>query len=298
LAHLADPLCSKPGTPIIGTATVPGDNQITVNWTPGTPAGATYNIYRAVGSCPGASFALVKSGQATSPWTDTTVSGGVAYSYKVASVDATSYCESGMSTCVSAMATGLCNAAPTFAGVSGVVCPNSATCTLDVSWPVGAPLCSGPVIYSVYRSDTAPFTPTLENRVASGLSATTYSDAVGLTSGTTYHYIVRAVDSSNGAEDTNGVTMAGTPLGVIVTVFSDDGGDTGTASCIVQAPWALSATAGNEGAGCYKTGTYANNQCVSLTTPTFSVPAGGATLEFWARRPALGHAWWYQRGAP
>jgi hypothetical protein len=282
LAHLADPLCAKPGSPAIVSATVPGDNQIVVSWTPGNPAGTTYNIYRSTGACPGSSYSLVKTGQASSPWTDTTVSGGVTYSYKVASVDSTAYCESVLSACVSATATGPCTAAPSFAGVSGVVCPNSATCTLNVSWGAATPLCSGPATYSVYRSTAAPFTPTPENRVASGLTATTYSDAVGLENGTTYHYIVRAVDSSNGAEDGNTVTRSGIPMGTLVSgTWLDDGGDTGTAKMTLASPWSITTTGGRAGTKGYQTGTYTANLCAALTTPTLNV-ASGATLTFWS----------------
>ena len=99
--------CTTPGVPTIGTATVPGPNQITVSWTAGTPAGNTYNIYRSTGACPGTSFTLVKSGQITSPWTDTTVSGGTSYSYEISGIDPTGDCESALSGCVSAAATGI-----------------------------------------------------------------------------------------------------------------------------------------------------------------------------------------------
>ena len=65
-----------PGVPVIGTVTVTGPDKLAVSWTAGSPAGATYNIYRSTGACPGGAYALVQSGQASSPWTDTTVVGG------------------------------------------------------------------------------------------------------------------------------------------------------------------------------------------------------------------------------
>ena len=88
-----------PGVPTIGTVTVTGPNQLQVTWTAGSPAGATYNIYRANGACPGGAYALVKNGLAASPWIDTSVVGGNSYSYKVTAVDGTGTCESPVSGC-------------------------------------------------------------------------------------------------------------------------------------------------------------------------------------------------------
>ena len=96
--------CTTPGTPTIGTVTAPGNNQLTVTWTAGSPAGATYNIYRANGACPGGTYS-VAAGVTSSPWTDSTVIGGQTYSYKVTAVDGTGVCESPMSGCASATAT-------------------------------------------------------------------------------------------------------------------------------------------------------------------------------------------------
>ncbi len=209
--------CTAPGTPAIGTVTVPGNNQLTVSWTPGTPAGTTYNVYRSTGACPGGTFTQVKTGQASSPWTDATVNGGVAYSYKVTAVDSTGGCESAQSGCASATATGSCVSPPTFAGITSVTNPKNTTCTLNLAWSAGTSNCSGTVSYNAYRSTTTPFTPGAGNRIASGVTGTTYSDTSGLVYNTVYYYIVRAVDSANSAEDTNTVTMNGAPTGAITT---------------------------------------------------------------------------------
>ena len=50
--------CTTPGVPTIGAASVPGLNQIAVSWSAGSPAASTYNIYRAVGACPGGTYTL------------------------------------------------------------------------------------------------------------------------------------------------------------------------------------------------------------------------------------------------
>jgi PKD repeat protein len=137
--------CTPPGVPSIGTATVPGDNQITVSWTPGTPVGATYKIYRAAGTpeCPALGYTLVKSGQAASPWTDTTVSGGTTYSYKVKAVESAGGCESALSGCAFAIATGPCTvnctATVPATGIVGVPVAFSGSATT---------LCTGTRVYA------------------------------------------------------------------------------------------------------------------------------------------------------
>lgn len=214
--------CTTPGTPTIGTLTLPGNNQIRIPWTAGSPTGSTYNIYRSNGACPGGAFAQIVTGLTTSPYTDGTVSGGTTYSYKVTAVDSTGGCESTQSSCASATATGTCTAAPTFAGITSVTNPQNTTCTLSLAWSAGTSNCSGTVTYNVYRNTAAPFTPAAGNRIASGVTATSYGDANNLTSGTTYYYIVRAVDSANSSEDTNTVTMSGAPTGPITTATLTD----------------------------------------------------------------------------
>lgn len=208
-------LCAMPGVPVIGEATVPGDNQITVSWDPGSPAGDTYRIYRSLGDCPGNAFTLVKSGQADSPWTDTSVSGGITYSYQVTALDETGGCESARSECVSATATGPCTLAPDFAGLASVTNPGQSTCTLNLSWDAATANCSGPVRYKIYRSTTSPVAILPANLIASGVDGTSYTDAVGLVGETTYFYVVRAYDLSNGSEETNVVERTGLPTGPI-----------------------------------------------------------------------------------
>ncbi len=276
--------CTTPGVPTIGTVTVPGLNQLRVSWTAGTPAGATYKIYRALGACPGGTYSLLASGVTASPYTDGTVSGTVTYSYKVSAVDSTGGCESAQSGCASGTATGTCNAPPNFAGLASVTNPANATCTLNLSWAAGSSNCAGTVSYNVYRSTTSPFTPAPANRIAAGVATTTYSDTNGLVNGTTYYYIVRAVDSANGVEDANTVTQSGAPTGPLTTgTWTDDGGDTGAAKLTATPTWTNAATGGRTAPKCYATGTYTNNMCAAVTTPVLNVAAGGGTLTFWSK---------------
>ena len=72
--------------------------------------------------------------------------------------------------------------------------------------------CPGGVTYAVYRSTTTPVSPVAGNLIASGLSY--HPIATGhLINGTTYYYLVRAANVSNGIEDTNAVEKCGVPCG-------------------------------------------------------------------------------------
>ncbi len=206
--------CTVPSAPLIGTASVPANNQIQVTWTNGAPPATNFNVYRARGTCAANNgFVQVATGLVGSSFLDTAVSGGVTYAYRISGTEATGLCESPQTTCVEATATGTCIDAPTFAGATGVANNASSTCGLTVSWAAGTPLCSGPVSYNVYRSTLSNFTPSGANQIAAGVSGTSFADASPLTNGTTYTYVVRAKDGSNGLEETNLVRRSATPTG-------------------------------------------------------------------------------------
>ncbi len=118
-------------------------------------------------------------------------------------------------------------AAPSFAGLSSVVA--GASCDLVLSWNSGSAACGSGVRYNVYRSISSGFTPGSSNRIATGLSSTTYSDD-GVVDGT-YYYVVRAEDNTTGhsgpnggVEETNTIERSGTVSGgasSTVTLFDD-----------------------------------------------------------------------------
>ena len=201
-----------PGAPSGLSAAANGSNRIDLSWSSGTPSGATYNVYRSTGSCPGSSFSLIASGITTTTYSDTAVSGGQTYAYKVTSVDSSSGCESSFSNCSSAAATGACTAAPTFSGISSVTNSQNSVCALVLAWPAATANCGGPISYSIYRSTTAPFTPSTSNMILSVYTGTNYTDSAGLVSATTYYYIVRATDQANGSQDSNSATLSGVPV--------------------------------------------------------------------------------------
>ena len=77
-------------------------------------------------------------------------------------------------------------------GVRGTAASSS---VVNVSWTADtAPANCTITSYSVFRSKTPGFTPSASNRIASGITGTSYSDS-GLAASTTYYYAVEAVDA-------------------------------------------------------------------------------------------------------
>jgi hypothetical protein len=211
--------------PSSASAVANGDNHIDVSWA--SVGGAVeYHVYRSLTS--GGGYGQI--GTVTAPTTsypDTGVSGGVPYYYVVRAVGSgLDACESGNSPEATATTTGSCTLPPAFAGLASVTAPVSDTCTLELSWSAATRQCggAGSVTYSVYRSTSSGFTPSPANRIATGLTGTSYSDSGGVVYGTAYYYVVRATDTGTGTEDTNTVQRMGTPVGstlVTAVLFSD-----------------------------------------------------------------------------
>ena len=216
--------CTTPNVPLIGAATPQGPNQIQVSWTNGSPPASNFNIYRAHGTCasPTTPFTEVAAGVTGTSFLDTLASGGVPYAYKITGTDPTGVCESPQTTCVEAITTGGCVDAPSFAGLASAGNAGASTCGINLSWTGASPFCSGPVTYNVYRSTNPTFTPAPANLVVGGVSSTSYTDSSPLTPSTAYTYVVRAVDSSNGAEENNVVRKSATPTGPnVVSTLTD-----------------------------------------------------------------------------
>jgi hypothetical protein len=200
------------GAPAIGAASAAGDNRIQVSWSHGAPPSSAFNLYRALGTCaaPGP-FSAVATGISGTSHLDDAVAGGLRYAYLVTGLNAAGACESEDSACVEAITTGSCSLPLAFAGLSAVRDRGQSTCALDLSWNAASAPCSGPVTYDVYRSTAADFTPSPDNRIATGVTGTFYGDS-GTDSGTTYFYLVRAVDGS-GTGDGNTVRRSAEPSG-------------------------------------------------------------------------------------
>jgi hypothetical protein len=176
--------------------------------------------------------------------------------------------------------------------VTAVTNPAGSTCGLNLSWNAGTSGCSGGVAYNVYRGTTSGFTLTPLNLIAGNLSGTTYSDTVGLADSTIYYYVVRAVDTLNGVEETNGVQLNGTPTGPYSNTSwtdtfeaSQSGGGfdlagwshgplTGTAN------WGWSTTQKNDGTHSWFAADVTTISDKALVSPVFRV-AANTTLSFY-----------------
>jgi MYXO-CTERM domain-containing protein len=199
------------------SAAASGNNRIDVSWT--TNGATSYNIYRSTTA--GGPYTRVATATA-SPYSDTGVSGSTTYYYTVRAVQCA---ESANSTEVSATAAGQCTLAPTFAGLTSASNGVASTCANTLTWAAATPICGGTLSYSVYRGNTSGFTPSIANKIATGISGTTFSDNLNLTNASTYYYVVRATETSNAAnEDTNTVEKSAAPTGAItpgVRYFDD-----------------------------------------------------------------------------
>ena len=164
-------------------------------------------------------------------------------------------------------------AAPVFGGATSVTTPGSAPCTLAVSWNAASSACPGTMTYKVYRSTTTPVSVAPGNLVASGLTGTSYADPGELAGGTTYYFLVRAVNGS-GIEDANTVERSGVPAGPVVNQTWKAGAETGDPALSLDAPWGLSTTYTRTGTNSYSTGAaYPHNACGGLTTPSLVLGA-------------------------
>ncbi len=198
--------CSATGNDVSWTAAS--------DWGDGGSGSRRYDIYR-----DGSVIASVAEG--TTSYQDTDAPVGTSVTYSVKAVNGCGIVDTNTATASATNADA--GTPPTFTGLNSVSNPSDGSCGLDLSWSAATASCGG-VAYNVYRDTTTGFTPSASNRIASGLTATSYRDG-GLTGGTTYYYIVRAYDTSNGAEEGNTNEQSGTVSGggtTTQTVFYDD----------------------------------------------------------------------------
>jgi hypothetical protein len=308
--------------PIIGTASVPGNNQITITWTGITPAPGSYAIERAIGPAGGEGLyqPLASVSGATSSFTDTTVQGGVTYTYRViAATDSAGRCQALVrSGGVSATATGTCNLKPTFAGATSTASADTSSCAVVINWSPATSSCplSPTMRYNIYRGQVPDFVPAAGNRIANCVQGpSSYVDSDNLTSGSTYYYVVRAEDNSTGNggacggnEETNNVHISGTAHGSgtqsTSSTWTDGGGDT-TAFLVLNATgtgntadaaWRIVRTADDTGANHTPGGGYAyrnagpgasaiysDSVCAVAETPVLTVGSTTLNLTYWER---------------
>ncbi len=314
--------------PTIGSASVAGDNKITLAWTGIFPVPGAYAIERADGACGSEGLYRplgVTAGTATN-FTDTTVLGGLTYSYRViAAADAAGKCQAQVvSGCTQATATGTCNLKPSFAGATTGSSANGSNCGVTVGWTpaaTGCPLTPN-MRYDVYRGTTPDFVASPANRIAACVSGPgSYLDTDNLQSGATYFYVVHAEDDSTGNggacggnEDANGMIVPGTAYGsgtqASPGTWTDGGGD-GTAFLqmnvagpgdTTDAAWRYVKTADDAGAnhspgGAYAYrnagpgpgNTYTANTCAEMQSPQLTAGAASIDLQYWERHQVEYH---------
>ncbi|HET8948110.1 MAG TPA: hypothetical protein VFQ07_14125 [Candidatus Polarisedimenticolia bacterium] len=320
---------SRPASaPVMGAASVPGLNQIQINWTGIVPQPGSYAIERAVGACgsEGLYQPLGAVAGTASSFTDTSVQGGLTYSYRIlAASDAAGRCQALIaSSCASATATGTCNLRPQFTGAASASSDGASTCGIDLSWSAGTSSCplTPNLRYNVYRGTTPDFVPAAGNRIAACVPGpASYTDTANVSSGVTYYYVVRAEDDSTGNggacggnEEQNGVVINGTAYGPGLQsspgTWIDNGGD-GTSLLRLNVAgsgdtpdpaWRFVKTANDAGANHTPAGAFAYRNagpaagdsyfpsvCAEMQTPPLQIGAGTVNLTYWERHQVEYH---------
>ena len=217
---------TKPGLPN-GLTASPGNGKVTLSWkAPGSDGGtgiSGYEIYR--GTSPGGESGTPVNASlvAGTSFTVTGLTNGTRYYFTVAAVnkamlqgaksgEASATPAAGASASGSASATGQATASPsggaTATGTPGA--PAGLTATpgngeVGLSWT--APASAGgapPASYHVYQGTSSGFT--LGTPVTS--TSDTHATVTGLTNGTTYYFVVTAVDGSGTVRGTSGEASA------------------------------------------------------------------------------------------
>ncbi|MGI0088651.1 MAG: fibronectin type III domain-containing protein, partial [Nitrosotalea sp.] len=199
-----------------------GNAQVSLSWTaPSSNGGSTvtnYKIYRSTSS--GTETLLATTGNVNS-YTDTTVTNGQTYYYKVSAVNSVG--ESLQSNEASVMPSGSSITAPS--SPTGLAATAGNT-QVSLSWTAPANNGGSAITgYNVYRGTTSggeSSTP-----VATGITSTTYTDT-GLTNGQAYYYTVSAANSVGTSSPSNEAsatpvapaTAPGAPTGLAATAAS------------------------------------------------------------------------------
>jgi len=168
-----------PPAPTGLTATTASSSQINLAWT--ASSGATsYNVKRA--TVAGGPYTTIATGVTTTSYSDTGLAASTTYYYVVSAVNSAG--ESANSTEASATT----QAAPTIPPAPTGLIATPAKRKISLSWNAS----SGATSYNVKRATVTggPYTT-----IATGVTTTSYTNT-GLTSGTTYYYVVSAVNTS------------------------------------------------------------------------------------------------------
>jgi fibronectin type 3 domain-containing protein len=176
-----------------GLTAAPGNAQVTLNWNASSGA-SSYNVKRSTTS--GGPYTTIATGVTSTSFTNTGLTNGTTYFFVVSAVNSAG--ESGNSNQASATPQNVQTPPP--APTNLVASPGNALVAL--SWNAS----SGASSYNVKRSTTSggPYTT-----IATGVTSTSFTNT-GLTNGTTYFFVVSAVNSSG--ESGNSNQASATPI--------------------------------------------------------------------------------------
>ena len=246
---------SVPAIPTGITATA-GNAKVTVSWNSSTGA-TSYNIYYA--TSPGVTKAGAKVANATSPYDVTGLTNGTTYYFVVTAVNAAG--ESDVSAERSAIPT---SGTPLPAAPKGTSATAGNT-QVTMTWTASTDATS----YNIYYSTTAGVTKTNGIKVANAVSPHVVT---GLTNGTTYYFVVTAVNSAGESEESSensatpsaGLQPPASPNGVTTTA--------GTGQVTIQWNTKLTATSYN----IYYSSTITTSAGLLSGGTKISVPAASA----------------------
>jgi len=186
-----------------------------VAWSASSNA-ASYNVYRGT-TAGGESATAIATGITTTSFTNTGLTNGTTYYYKVAAVNTTG---------TSAQSSEV-NATPQ---VSAPATPTGLTATAgNAQVALGWTASSGATSYNVYRGTTAGGESA--TAVATGVTTTSYTNT-GLTNGTTYFYKVAAVNAGGTSGQSN--EASATPVAASNTVLQIACGNSAVGSWVAD----------------------------------------------------------------
>ncbi|MEW9699758.1 cellulose binding domain-containing protein [Paenibacillus sp. SI8] len=200
---LGSGVITVPAAPTGLTATA-GNAQVALSWA--ASGGATsYNVKRAETGGP---YTTVATGVTATSFTDGGLTNGTTYYYVVSAVNSAGTSANSAQVSATPQATIAVPAAPT--GLTAT----AGNAQVALSWAASG----GATSYNVKRAVTTggPYTT-----VATGVTATSFTDA-GLTNGTTYYYVVSAVNSageSANSTQVNAKPVSGTTSSSLVVQY-------------------------------------------------------------------------------
>lgn len=199
----AKPFAPAPAKPT-GLAAVAGDKLVTLNWTAADNA-TTYNLYRSTTSG-GQGTTPVRTGITGTTFTDTGLTNGTTYYYKIAGVG-----EGGTSP-QSSQVSGK-PAPPPLPSTPGGVSATPGNGQVMLSWNTT----TNAVSYNLFRGTTSNGQGDVP--VRTGLTGVTFTDT-GLTNGQTYYYRVAAVNVA-GQQGSRSSQVNATPFAPAMTLTSE-----------------------------------------------------------------------------